>query len=137
MSSKHFLELLDEMKEVHIKKSHDYAQDENPFSNFTYAAEVLKPFKNPIDQVFAGIIGIKLARLAELLSSGKTPSNESIADTFVDLANYSALWGAYYSSLKDYNPELSYVCGICKVSFVKTEYGRVSFKHHMAGHADV
>jgi hypothetical protein len=64
--SKEFHELLDRMREVHEKKSHDYATEDNPFSNFEYAAQIVKAFTQPIDQVFAGIIGIKLARISEL-----------------------------------------------------------------------
>lgn len=88
--------MLDQMRSIHNKKSHDYSNDKDSFSNFKQAAELCKHFTNPIDQVFVSIIGIKFARLAELLSSGKTPNNESVDDSFVDLANYCALWGAFY-----------------------------------------
>lgn len=99
MPSKEFHTILEKMKEIHDRKSHDYSKDSDPFSNFKFSAELVKHFNNPIDQVFAGIIGIKLARLSELLN-GKEALNESADDTFVDLANYSALWGAYYKSLE-------------------------------------
>lgn len=33
----------------------------------------------------------KVARLENLLESGKTPSNESITDTFIDIVGYSAI----------------------------------------------
>lgn len=95
MGSKHFHELLQVMASIHDQKNHDYAQEENPFSNFERASELVKWFTSPIDQVFAGIIGIKLARLAEL-SNGKTPNNESIDDTRIDLSNYCVLWAALY-----------------------------------------
>lgn len=88
------------MKEIHDKKSHDYAKDNDALSNFKFSAEIVKQFSNPIDQVFAGIIGIKLARLSELLN-GKTPQNESIDDTFVDASNYFALWGSYYLEVRE------------------------------------
>lgn len=97
MPSKEFHDLMKECIEIHDKKSHDYASDKNPFSNFEGAAEIVEQFIKPIDQVFAGIIGIKLTRLAQLLN-GKTPLNESIDDTFKDAVNYFALWGAYYRS---------------------------------------
>lgn len=42
------------------------------------------------------LVGVKLARLRELTSAGKTPNNESIADTRTDLAMYAALWASYY-----------------------------------------
>jgi hypothetical protein len=88
-----FLMLLDEMKALHDRKNGDYAKDGDPFSNFREAAEVARGFTGT-DAVFASLIGIKLARLRELLSSGKTPNNESIDDTRRDLAMYAALWAA-------------------------------------------
>lgn len=92
--SKEFMEIVDKMKEIHVQKNNDYATESDPLSNFKFAAELVKHFSNPTDQVFVSLIGIKLARLSVLLTSGKTPNNESIADSFIDLANYSALWGA-------------------------------------------
>lgn len=86
-------EILDKCKELHEKKSHDYAQDDNPFSNFEYAAKVAEPFTDPVDRVFATLIGVKLARLAEL-RKGKEPKNESIEDTCIDFVNYAAIWGS-------------------------------------------
>lgn len=86
-------EILDKCKELHEKKSHDYAQDDNPFSNFEYAAKVADIFTDPVDKVFATLIGVKLARLAEL-RKGKEPKNESIEDTCIDFVNYAAIWGS-------------------------------------------
>lgn len=86
--------LLDEMRELHDKKNHDYAKDDDPLSNFTEAAEVAKGFTG-VDAVFASLIGVKLARLRELLKSGKAPNNESVGDTRRDLAMYAALWACY------------------------------------------
>lgn len=83
------------MAEIHNRKSHDYARDDNAFSNFEFAAQVSEHFTEPIDRVFATMIGIKLARIAELTSAGKDPQNESIRDTFDDLATYAALWASY------------------------------------------
>ena len=94
-----FEQLLKECLELHNKKSHDYAQEGNKYSNFTRAAEILSWFKNPIDQVFACMIGIKLARLAEL-RNGKEAKNESTRDSGIDLVNYAALWQSYYDSEK-------------------------------------
>jgi hypothetical protein len=101
MSSQHFTDILQQMKTIHDKKSHDYAQDTDPFSNFTRAATIVSWFTSPTDQVFAGILGIKFARLAELLSTSKEPNNESIDDTFIDAANYFVLWAAYYRREKE------------------------------------
>lgn len=89
-----FRMLLTEMQELHDVKNHDYAEDGNPYSNFEYAARLADGFTGT-DAVFAVLIGVKLARLRELLSKGKAPNNESIGDTRRDLAVYAALWASY------------------------------------------
>lgn len=85
--------MLDEMRVLLERKNHDYASDSNPFSNFEHAAAVSGL---TVEQVFLAIIGIKIARLIELVGSGKTPNNEAIQDTRVDLANYATLNAAYH-----------------------------------------
>lgn len=89
-----YSEILSKMKTLHENKSHDYAQDSNVFSNFEIAGNLASHFKDGTDRAFVVLIGVKIARLSELLS-GKTPKNESIEDTFIDLANYCAIWGSY------------------------------------------
>lgn len=91
--SPRFNRLLQQMAQLHAAKNHDYAKDSDPFSNFREAALVADGFEG-LDAVFAVLIGVKLARLRELTRSGKTPNNESIADTRLDLAMYAALWAA-------------------------------------------
>lgn len=88
---------LERMAEIHNRKSYDYAQTDSGeyYSNFEFAAMVAQPFTDPVDRVFATMIGIKLARLAELTANGKAPQNESLRDTFDDLATYAALWASY------------------------------------------
>lgn len=93
--SPEFYKLLEAMGDIHDKKSHDYAMASNPFSNFERAGEIASWFKNPVDIAFAALIGVKLARLAELSNTGKEPNNESVEDTHLDLATYCALWAAY------------------------------------------
>lgn len=95
MRNPKFESLLDEMRALHARKNADYASDEDPLSNFTEAAAVAQGFSG-VDAVFAALIGVKLARLRELTRAGKTPNNESIADTRTDLAMYAALWATYY-----------------------------------------
>lgn len=92
-----FHSALAKMAEVHDKKSQDYAHDGNRYSNFEEAAATAGV---SVDEVFAVLIGIKLARLRELLSSGKVPNNESIQDTRLDLAVYSVLWLSYHEGEK-------------------------------------
>lgn len=82
---------LEVMRAIHDAKNTDYAQDGNPYSNFEMAASVAGC---PVDTVFRVLIGVKLARLAELLG-GKEPKHESIDDSILDLSVYSALWASY------------------------------------------
>ena len=84
---------LKEMETLLKRKNHDYASNNNPFSNFVHAAAVAGI---TVEQVFLAIMGIKIARLLELTSSGKTPNNESIRDTRIDLANYATLNAAFH-----------------------------------------
>ena len=96
-----FDHVLQQMKVIHDKKNHDYAKNTNPFSNFEYASQVAQV---PVYKIFMTMIGIKMARLNELLDSGKTPNNESVQDTFIDLATYSAIMAAYFSAKPQPNP---------------------------------
>jgi hypothetical protein len=91
-----FNRALQRMQETHDAKSHDYATDANPYANFDFAQTVAARFQAPHDHVFATMVGIKLARLGELLGRGKTPKPESIDDSFLDLANYVVLWWTSY-----------------------------------------
>ena len=115
------------MREMHERKNRDYAQDENWASNFERAATIASWFNDKIDKVFATMIGIKLARLAEL-KNGKVPNNESIADSMLDMDVYAVLWHAYY--LERQTPKLQgaatailnpspakYNCDYCKIPF--------------------
>lgn len=73
-------------------KAHDYAEDDNVFSNFEFAAQVagVRP-----EQVFAVLLGVKVARLGQLIGQGKEPNFESIDDTLLDTMNYAGLLKAY------------------------------------------
>lgn len=95
MRNPKFNDLIAEMSALHERKNGDYASDGNPYSNFEEAAAVAAGFSG-VDAVFAALIGVKLARLRELTSSGKTPNNESINDTRTDLAMYATLWASYH-----------------------------------------
>ena len=87
-----FLEALEKMKEVHISKNEDYASKDNPFSNFDESTHGMELFGNNRDKSFVWPIYTKLARLATLLNKEGKPNNESIEDTFIDIANYILLW---------------------------------------------
>lgn len=75
------------MKEICLKKGDDYANDDR-LSNFKkVGAMVNQGAQMPILVLMA----TKVARLSELLTGNKVPNNESIEDSFLDLANYAAL----------------------------------------------
>lgn len=93
--STEFVEMLRQMKEIHERKSADYASADNPFSNFERSAELISWFENSTDKAFVALIATKLSRLAELLQSDKEVKNEPIDDSFLDLATYCVLWGSY------------------------------------------
>jgi hypothetical protein len=90
-----FFDNLEVMRETHLKKNSDYAGDGGTYFNFEYAAKVAEPFTDPVDKVFATMLGIKLARLAILKKPGKKPKNEPTLDTQKDLATYAAIWWTY------------------------------------------
>lgn len=121
-SNELFVKHLGMMHHIHSKKQQDYAA-EKWNDNFTRTAEILAWFHNPIDGVYAGLIGVKLARLANLLNKefdGKDgPVNESILDSFLDLTTYCNLFWCDYEQRRNkvtpisVGPEISSdsICG--------------------------
>lgn len=99
-----FMDSLDKMRALHLRKNQDYAQDSNPYSNFDFTEFVLSHFKSDLDKSFVWPIATKLARLANLLDS-KEPNNESIEDSFLDIAVYVLLWKARRSSMFAHQPQ--------------------------------
>lgn len=79
-------------KEILERKNFDYANSDNAFENFELVAQISKT--NP-ERVMLNLIGVKVARLTELLTSCKKPKNESIEDTIDDLINYAVILKAY------------------------------------------
>lgn len=86
--------LVAKMTALHESKSHDYAEGDNPFSNFEFAAQFAGV---TVDQVFDVLIGVKQARL-QVLSKADAPNFESLHDTRIDQANYAALKAAYHEN---------------------------------------
>ena len=76
-------------------KSTDYAEQDNKFSNFEQAAIAAGV---EVEQVFLVLIGVKLARLTQLMTTEKSPNFESIDDNLLDLINYPGLLRAYRRS---------------------------------------
>lgn len=92
-----FEALLSKMREMHNKKSQDYANNKNRYQNFESTAVSAG---TDVGTVFRTLIGVKLARLSELQGNGKTPQNESVQDSLLDLAVYAALYASYYMEAK-------------------------------------
>src|SRR3982750_2937381 len=91
-----FYALLERMANTHDKKSHDYASNDDPYGNYHFAGLVSSLFAHsPEDAGFAGRVAEKMYRLANLEGSSKTPSNESIEDTEIDICTIVTLWMAY------------------------------------------
>ncbi len=90
-----FMQLLQNMSAIHEKKNDDYSSG-SPDENFERMAVVQSWFKQAIDKSFVGMVAVKLARLAVLLSKDESPNNESIEDSFLDLCTYCCLWAANY-----------------------------------------
>lgn len=89
-----FYKLIEQMGEIHNKKSYDYASNDSPYANYQFAGKLSKLFNNPDDAGFIGRIAEKLYRLANLENNNKIPSNESVEDTEIDILTICALWMA-------------------------------------------
>lgn len=79
--------------ETNRRKRRDYARDESPFSNFDATAESfgMEGFGRK-EAVLFNILQ-KLARIKALRANGRLDdtSNETVADTYLDLAVYSCI----------------------------------------------
>lgn len=81
------------MAEIHDRKSHDYANNENPYGNYYFAGQLSAMFSySPQDAGFVGRLAEKIYRISMLEASGKTPRNESVEDTERDIATIVTLW---------------------------------------------
>lgn len=91
--------ILTRLKQIHDSKAVDYSKEDNRFSNFEFASQVIRNFTDPVDLPYVTLIAVKLARLSVLLENRNAPNNESVQDTFYDLCNYCILWTEYRESL--------------------------------------
>lgn len=90
------------------KKSFDYSSKDNRYSNFQIAREWSEKYLTANHEInivdpkmsFLILLGTKIARLTELLESGKTPNNESIEDSTLDLMNYRLLLEGFILELQ-------------------------------------
>lgn len=88
---KYVEELFNEQRKILTAKGSDYA-GADLLSNFRLAGMIVNQTSDHPDAINClNLIGTKVARLGQLLNSGKHAHNESVQDSVVDLANYSAL----------------------------------------------
>jgi len=99
-----FINTLENLRTLHEKKNQDYATSINPFSNFDFS-DMVNQFAlgcgtEATHLPFINHVSTKLSRLFVLLSSGRVPNNESVEDSFDDLATYVILWKCRYLKQK-------------------------------------
>lgn len=81
-----FLKIIQEMKELHIRKAADYGRVNDPFANVRASAD----FGVPAWLGVAIRMNDKLHRIKSLVQNGSL-KNESVEDSFLDLAAYSII----------------------------------------------
>lgn len=84
---KHFAEITEQMASIMLHKGNDYANDDR-LSNFKVAGASCGI---TAELNCLSLMATKVARLGVLLNNDKTPNNESIQDSLLDLANYTIL----------------------------------------------
>lgn len=76
----------EKMLELINSKGEDYAVELDRNKNFKLVAEITGLAPQKVVEVF---LATKVVRLCNLTEKEKTPNNESVFDTLIDLANYS------------------------------------------------
>jgi len=90
-----FLQILDEMRQLHIKKGADYGTDNDTFSNMRDSQEF------GISPVLGAILRAndKMQRLKTFANKGVL-ANESLEDSLIDLASYAVIALVLYREQK-------------------------------------
>jgi len=100
-----FYELLEEIKALHDKKRHDYANDADPFANFRLCE------LGGID-AWKGIavrLGDKYSRLMSFIEKGDLKfKDESIKDTLMDNAVYSLIALILYEESQENKDQMTF-----------------------------
>ena len=81
-----YLKLLDEMRELHVRKAADYGRDSDPFANVRAGAEFGVP-------AWVGVMiraNDKVHRIKSFIANGSL-KNESVEDSLKDLAAYALI----------------------------------------------
>jgi hypothetical protein len=82
-----FDHILDELRELHLRKSKDYGSSSDPYANVRHAAEL---FRLPAWVSALIRASDKIARLAQFAQRGWL-ANESAEDSLMDLAVYAII----------------------------------------------
>lgn len=82
-----FYELLKVMEDLHDRKNSNYAEDNNPLSNF----EECEKFGVPAHMGTMVRMSDKWSRLTQLIKGKKDAVGESVKDTLMDMAVYCLL----------------------------------------------
>ena len=97
--SEAFYSLLENMKEVHDMKRHDYASQEDVFKNF----RTCEMGGIPAWKGCAIRIGDKFSRLMSFVKQEELKvKDESIRDTLIDMANYAIICAILYDETKEH-----------------------------------
>jgi len=85
---KDFYKLLDDLKELHSNKNHDYAGEDDPFKNLKLSEMMgIKPWKGCLVR-----ISDKFSRLCSFAKTEEYKvKDESVEDTLKDLAIYALI----------------------------------------------
>lgn len=92
--NQYFNEVVQELIDMHDKKNHDYANEDNPFSNFDIASRYLKRrgINLTPNQQIESMKGTKFARLVNIvLNDIEKPNFESEDDSELDFVVYYLL----------------------------------------------
>lgn len=81
--------------EMNRRKRADYAREDDIFSNFRFTAGL---FGLAVEEAAMFNVAQKLARISTLRAKGDEPQNESVEDTYLDLAVYAVIAYAIYRS---------------------------------------
>ena len=98
-----FLDILKEVKEMHLKKSHDYGDDADALANIRSSADVINA------QPWAGAVlrmSDKMHRLKSFFHSGRVEF-DGVDDTLLDLCAYSAIALVLYREQQSSEPAKS------------------------------
>ena len=103
--SKRFYEILEQIKELHDKKRHDYGANEDIFANFRLS----ELSGIPAWQGAVVRMGDKYARMSNFIKKGEFKfKEENIKDTLMDMAIYSLITMILFeeSEMKDKTVEV-------------------------------